>query len=107
MRKHIHTHAMNSYLITVPLDLNFTYARVQNLLHVTFMGMLPSSSLMLMSNSLMLSSSSRVFSSACITIAHELLVMSKLLASYSTLVERKMPASNILLRANCLRATGN
>ena len=29
MRKHIHTHAMNSYLITVPLDLNFTYAHMQ------------------------------------------------------------------------------
>ena len=76
---------------TVPLDLNFTYARAQKLLHLTFIAMLPSSSLVLpsnllslLSNSLVLPSSSLAlasFSSARIATARELLVTSNLLHS--------------------------
>ena len=58
----------------------------KKLLHVTFMAMLPSISLLLPSNSLVLPSSLLAlasFSSARITIVHELLVTSNLLASYT------------------------
>ena len=63
-------------MYTVPLDLNFTHARVQKATArtVTFMAMLPSSSLVLPSNLLLLPSSLLAlasFSSARIATARE------------------------------------